>query len=334
MPSSQNRAASTPPTQDEADRGIAEGLDRLDFARAEGLRRGAAIQATQAAGTQREHGRLVAKYGAGHPRVRASAARFTVETRLAAAVAAHADQARTPPPKADTDRWVVQGRVLCADGRPAPGLTLALFFQGEGWDSASGHVCTDHNGAFVLLTRPTDTQPRELVVSQGATVLHRDPRVLTPAPGTVDTRVIVLDAKAGACPPPDATGGQGSGTGTGTGGGTLVGGVGGTAGNVWSVRGKVTDADGNPAAGLTVTLYDQDLLFDDRLGQTTTNADGDYLFTYRTRDFRDLIERRPDLYLRVLDEKGELLYSPRSKMKAEAGREEVIDLRLPRRKDA
>ncbi len=328
-----SRAAAAPPTGEEADLRIAEGLDRLDFARAEGLRRGSAIQATQAAGTQREHQRLVAKYGSGHPRVRASAARFTVESRLATAVAVQADEAQAPPPRVDADTWVVQGRVLWADGKPAPGLTVSLFFQGEGWDQSSGHVCTDHNGVFSLRVKPQDTQPRELVVSQAATVLHRDPRVLTPAPGTVDTRVVVLDTNAAAafCPPPDSTGGQG---GDAPGGGGAVGTQpGNVAGDVWTVRGKVTDPDGDPAAGLTVSLFDEDLFFDDRLGQTTTNADGDYLFTYRTRDFRDLVERRPDLYLRVLDEKGQSLHRTRAKVKAEAGREEVIDIRLPRRRD-
>jgi hypothetical protein len=331
------RAAAAPPTQDDADRRLAEGLDRLDFARAEGLRRGAGIQATQAAGATRERDRLAAKYGADHPRVRAAGARVAAETRLATAVAAHAEQASAPAPKVDEGTWVVQGRVLCADGRPAPDLTVSLFFQSEGWDGAPGYVCTDPNGFFALAVKPQDTQPRELVVSQKGTVLHRDPRVLTPAADTLDTRLVVLDAKSGACPPPDFTDGKVGGTtllpgpgGGGTGGGT--GGGGGAKANVWSVRGKVTDADGKPAAGLTVSLFDQDLFFDDRLGQTTTNAAGEYLFTYRTRDFRDVIERRPDLYVAVLDEKGSTLHRARTKVKPEAGREEVIDIRLPRPK--
>jgi hypothetical protein len=337
-------AAAEPPSEDEAATHILDGLDRLDYARAEGLRRGAAIQRTQAAGAARERDRLAAKYGAGHPRVRMAQARVATEQRLATAVATQADQAKTPPARIDDDTWVVQGRVLCADGTPAQGLTVALWFQDGGWDRTGGYMCTDHNGAFTLRYRPTDPDVRlQLVVSQGTAVLHRDTLIFTPEPGTLDTRVIVLRDQAGLCPPPEPTAGPQDGAGggregiggdpDGIGGDPDVGGGGREAvRGAWAVRGRVTHADGRPAAGLTVSLYDKDLFFDDRLGETTTNNDGDYAFSYRTRDFRDFIERRPDLFIKVLDENGETLHRTRARVRMEAGHDEVIDLRLPRGK--
>jgi 5-hydroxyisourate hydrolase-like protein (transthyretin family) len=346
MPSSPNPAPPAAPTQDDADRRIAEGLKALDGARTEGLRRASAIQATQAAGAARERDRLLLKYGADHPRVQQAQARVKTEGLLATAVAAHAEQAAAASaPQVDDALWVLTGRVLAADGEPAQGLTVALNFPGEGWDRVWHYACTDANGAFTLSgTAPdpqsTDVPTRDLVVSQGGKALYRDPNPLTPTGGTLDTRVVVLPASAGLCAPPD--GGQGdvppgcgeSFAGPGGPGESGPGDAGGArrgqaAG--WSVRGQVTDADGNPAAGLTVTLYDQDLIFDDRRGQTTTDSNGEYRFTYRTRDFRDLIEARPDLYVTVRDAQGNELCTAPSRLRAEAGREEVIDVQLPKR---
>lgn len=67
------------------------------------------------------------------------------------------------------------------------------------------------------------------------------------------------------------------------------------------VRGRVADKNGQGLAGLTVSVYDKDPLFDDRLGTATTGAQGDFRISYRTEDFQDLIEANPDLYLKVMD---------------------------------
>ncbi len=208
----------------------------------------------------------------------------------------------------DRERWAVRGRVVRASGEGAEGLTVSLAQPGGGGERAAGHTCTGPGGAFTLQHRPRKDERLQLVVSDGGTTLHRDPEVLTPAAGTIDTRVIVLGERAGACAPPEGAEEEK---------------------DVWRVRGRVMDAEGNPAAGVTVSLYDRDLFFDDRLGDTTTSADGEYRFTYRTEDFRDFIERRPDLYVKVLDERGKTLHTAPAKVRAEAGREEVIDVELP-----
>lgn len=54
-------------------------------------------------------------------------------------------------------------------------------------------------------------------------------------------------------------------------------------------------------AGLRVLAMDADVLFDDLLGQAITDEEGRYEIGYDVRDFRDLIERAPDIYLIVVD---------------------------------
>jgi hypothetical protein len=99
-------------------------------------------------------------------------------------------------------------------------------------------------------------------------------------------------------------------------------------GGVWTVRGRVTDAKGKPLPEVTVSLYDEDLLFDDRLGQAVTDAEGRYELTYRTGDFRDLIERRPDLYVKLTAKNGSILHVQPAEVRCEASRTEIIDVRV------
>lgn len=66
----------------------------------------------------------------------------------------------------------------------------------------------------------------------------------------------------------------------------------------------MTDKEGKGLSNLVVSLYDKDLLFDEKLGQAETDENGFYSLTYRIEDFGDLIERKPDIYVKVLDQKG------------------------------
>lgn len=67
------------------------------------------------------------------------------------------------------------------------------------------------------------------------------------------------------------------------------------------IYGTATSQDtGDAMAGLRVLAMDADVLFDDLLGQAVTDEEGRYEIDYDVRDFRDLIERAPDIYLIVI----------------------------------
>lgn len=96
------------------------------------------------------------------------------------------------------------------------------------------------------------------------------------------------------------------------------------------VHGRVTYADsGRPAVGVQVTAMDADLLFDDRLGVATTDADGQFGIAYGVAEFRDLFERAPDIYLQVHDAAGTLLVTTQDSVIREAGATQEILVQIP-----
>jgi hypothetical protein len=96
----------------------------------------------------------------------------------------------------------------------------------------------------------------------------------------------------------------------------------------WMVFGQVLDASGNPALGLTVRVFDRDRRFDDLLGETETDANGDFSVTYHERDFKEAGEKLPELYVLVSDARGTELYTTRDDVRFRAGRSEYFLIRL------
>ena len=95
----------------------------------------------------------------------------------------------------------------------------------------------------------------------------------------------------------------------------------------------VEQESGKPLEGLRVRAYDKDLVFDDDLGETTTDAAGRFEISYTDVQFRDLEETEPDLYLRVYDGAGsQLLYSSEKAVRRSALMLEEFDIRIPHEK--
>ena len=65
--------------------------------------------------------------------------------------------------------------------------------------------------------------------------------------------------------------------------------------------------------GVRVEAWDNDLLFDDRVGAADTGADGSFQIAFDQSHFRELfLDRRPDLYLKVFRD-GELIVSTKDR---------------------
>jgi hypothetical protein len=68
----------------------------------------------------------------------------------------------------------------------------------------------------------------------------------------------------------------------------------------YEITGVVLEKEsGAPVRGLLVRGYDKDLIYDDLLGTAITDEEGRFTMAYTERDFSELFEKRPDIYLEV-----------------------------------
>jgi len=71
------------------------------------------------------------------------------------------------------------------------------------------------------------------------------------------------------------------------------------------IEGTVREAgSGRPLGRLVVRAYDKDFLFDDHLGDAITDESGAFEIRFTNLAFRDVIEQRPDVYLKVFSADG------------------------------
>ena len=97
------------------------------------------------------------------------------------------------------------------------------------------------------------------------------------------------------------------------------------------VAGLVVEQEsGSPLAGLLVRAHDRDVLYDDDLGEVETDAEGRFEIVYTEPQFQDVIETRPDLYLRIYNAAGRLLHTTERAVRRDAHVEERYEIAIPR----
>ena len=101
-----------------------------------------------------------------------------------------------------------------------------------------------------------------------------------------------------------------------------------------SVAGTIVEQEsGKPLQGLRVRAFDKDLIFDDKLGDTLTDAQGKFEIRFTEAQYRDFGETSPDLYIRVYDATGKkLLYTTEKAVRRDALVREYFDVKIPRAK--
>lgn len=303
-------------TLEDVRREVDKGVAGADTQRGDRLDRLQTVRRAKATTLRREQERLSRKLGANHPRVLGMSVKMEANRLLMRDLAVETVRARTDTPEPDAGTWVLHGYVRDHEWKPAPHLTVALYDKKARWAEPLGFACTGENGYFRLDASDLDNVKAPVyihVLNSQASHLYADTVPLTPAGGRVDTREIVLPAGAQACMPPVLSRNDPV-----------------PEAGAWVIKGRVTDQQGRGRGGLSVRLYDKDFFFDDRLGEAKTDANGFYTLTYHTEDFRDFFERKPDLYLCVMDENEETLYTSKREIRYESGRVEVINVKLDR----
>jgi hypothetical protein len=296
-------------------------FDMLDTLRAEELNRSKLFQTVKNRVLTREQSRLSAKLGQDHPRVKQMASRLAYREKMIVDLEEEVAKAQIQAPAFEADQWLVHGVVLDKNRKGKSGLTVGIFDAKGKWRQDFGYACTDARGYFAIIHTPKASGQMEMkaLPQYYLYALDQDQRILlkdsTPLPleaGYVYYRRLLLADSAGVCQAPPTDYAEGT-----------------TAPpDLWIVRGRVVNESGNGIDGLNVTVFDKDLFFDDRLGSVKTMNGGHYELRYRTEDFRDLIEARPDLYVQVIDKEGRKLCPQPTKIRFEAGRREIVNLKI------
>jgi len=295
-------------------------FDGLDSERAKGLQRLKIFHLIKNDGAVREQNRLKAKYGAEHPRVKKLDERLTYNIGLSKELDVEIERTEITQPFFDINTWMVHGRVLDKEGKGISELTMSLYDKNKVWVEELGHACTDDRGYYSIRYRIKPEKKQEIpetrelfltVTDSAFKVLHRETEPFFVKIGQIDFRLIVLEDKDWICEPPQPGNNH-----TAT-----------VPPDAWLVRGKVVYENGEPGRGLTVSMYDKDLLFDDALGTILTDDGGRFSIIYRTDAFRRLFEAKPDLYLKVLDSTGNILFRSKE-IRAGAGHVEEFEITI------
>lgn len=294
----------------------------MDSERTDGLDRLKTIQRIKNRASHRERIRLIDKYSSDHIKVKNIDTRLRYNVGLMKELTSEIERSKIKIPKIDKNTWMVHGFIANENDISNEGLTVSLYDESYNWIKELGFACTNEKGYFAIVYKVKERQ--EAVVTEDQKViltvsdkeykiLYQDKEPLYVKLGEINYRIIVIPKIDEVCTPPQPDNSEP------------------IPPDAWVVRGKVVDENDQGIAGLTISLYDKDLLFDDVLGTTVTDDNGNFKFIYRTEAFRNLFEKKPDIYLKVLNAKGETLYSSKKAVRCNVEREEYFEIKIRRK---
>ncbi|UCG70468.1 MAG: hypothetical protein JSV09_05490 [Thermoplasmata archaeon] len=98
---------------------------------------------------------------------------------------------------------------------------------------------------------------------------------------------------------------------------------------------------GEPLSGLLVCAYDKDLIHSDLLGKALTDSDGKFFIEYDSVHFRELIDRNPDIYLKIYrgedtkaknKKRAKPIHTTKDSLRYSASSSEKFYIEIPRKK--
>ncbi|MBE9571494.1 MAG: hypothetical protein IMF11_12770 [Proteobacteria bacterium] len=298
-------------------------FDRLDTVRSGALNELKAFQQIKRDVLKKQKARLTEKLGPDHQKVVVVGKKIRNIDHMSKDLDVLITEANIKIESVDKNTWKIHGKVIDKDRKGIKNLTATLHDQKGKWLREMGYGCTDENGYFSISYTLTDETGPMIsmkdklflyISNKKQTILYKDSEPLFIRPGRIDYKAIYIsDIKEVCTPPVSDTDETELPTGR------------------WVVKGRVTDEGGNGIGGVTVRLYDKEHIFDEKLGAFLADNDGNFMARYETENFRDLIEAKPDIYLKVINKEGETLYSSRKKVRCEAGRIETFKIRIKKK---
>ncbi len=94
----------------------------------------------------------------------------------------------------------------------------------------------------------------------------------------------------------------------------------------FKIVGRVQEVEsGASIPGLEVRAYDSDVGLDDLLGSVVTNEEGNFEIEYHEKDFQELFDEQPDIYLTIRARDGRVLHTTENTVRVNAGKLEKYD---------
>ncbi len=295
-------------------------FDRLDTVRSGALNELKAFQQIKRDVLKKQKARLTEKLGPDHQKVVVVGKKIRNIDHMSKDLDVLITEANIKVESVDKNTWKIHGKVIDKDRKGIKNLTATLHDQKGKWLREMGYGCTDENGYFSISYTLIDETGHMIsmknklflyISNKKQTILYKDSEPLFIRPGRIDYKAIYISDIKEVCTPPVSDTDE-----------TEL-----PAGR-WVVKGRVLDENGNGIGGVTVSLYDKDHIFDEKLGTFLTDNDGNFIARYEAEHFSDLIKANPDIYLKVFDKEGKTLYSSRKKIRFEAGRIESFDIKI------
>jgi hypothetical protein len=85
---------------------------------------------------------------------------------------------------------------------------------------------------------------------------------------------------------------------------------------------------GKPLPDLLVSALDRDRKYDDKLGAALSDEAGRHTINYYPREFRRGPEPGADLYVTLIDIKGQVLFTSEDAIRCNGGQCEVFDIQI------
>ncbi len=98
----------------------------------------------------------------------------------------------------------------------------------------------------------------------------------------------------------------------------------------FKIYGQILEKEtGKGIPNLIVKAVDKDLLYDDILGEVTTDENGNFEIKYNKKDFMGLLlDKEPDIYLNIRNANGDVIYTTETKVVYDALEEEEFIIRI------